>query len=189
MGSAQRWRNALAILLAVTTWALPASITDAVSPVDLDRLLRELSVRPAWGEAPRFALSGLDGRRHTLDALRGRVVLLYFWATWCPICTGELPSRVESLHREFKDRGLTIWAISVGESADEVAAWLKKHPISPQVLLDVDGTAAQTYRATGTPTFVLVDRAGQLAGRGVGPRDWSGDRGRALIRALLGPPS
>ena len=80
-----------------------------------------------------------------------------------------------------------IRAVSVRESPDRVAAWLKQHPITTQVLLDVDGTAAEAYRATGTPTFVLIDRAGQLAGRGVGPRDWSGDRGRTLIRALLAP--
>lgn len=172
-------------MIALAAWSLPAATAHGASPADLDGLLRELSVRPAWGEPPPLALPGLDGRRHTLDALRGRVVLLYFWATWCPICTGELPSRIESLHREFEDRGLVILAISMRESAGEVAAWLKKHPISPPVLLDGDGAATQAYRATATPTFVLVDRAGQLVGRGVGARDWSGDRGRALIRALL----
>jgi hypothetical protein len=78
-----------------------------------------------------------------------------------------------------------IWAVSIREPADRVATWLRQHPISTRVVLDPDGTAAEAYRATGTPTFVLIDRAGQLAGRGVGPRDWTGDRGRALIRALL----
>jgi AhpC/TSA family len=98
-----------------------------------------------------------------------------------------LPSEIESLHREFGARGLVIRPISVRESPDRVSAWLKLHPITTQVLLDVDGAAAEAYRATGTPTFVLIDRAGQLAGRGVGPRDWSGSRGRTLIRALLAP--
>lgn len=78
-----------------------------------------------------------------------------------------------------------VWAVSIREPPERVAAWLRQHPISIRVLLDPDGTAAEAYRATGTPTFVLIDRAGQLAGRGVGPRDWTGDRGRALIRALL----
>jgi peroxiredoxin len=99
-----------------------------------------------------------------------------------------LPSQIEAVHREFKDRGLVVWAISTREAPHHIMAWLKEHPISPQVLLDLDGTVTEAFRATGTPSFVLVDRAGQLVGRGVGPRDWSGDRGRALIRALLSGP-
>jgi peroxiredoxin len=177
------------ILVAVAVWTFPTHMTGAAAPpADLDRLLRELSVRPAWGAPPPLVLAGLDGRRYGLDGLRGRVVLLYFWATWCPVCTGELPSRIESLHREFQDRGLVILAISMREPADTVAAWLKRHPISPPVLLDRDGVATDAYRVTATPTFILLDRSGQLVGRGVGSRDWSGESGRALMRALLGSP-
>jgi peroxiredoxin len=187
-GQITLWLRAVVLMVAVAAWAFPSHGTDAVAPADLDRLLRELSVRPAWGAPPPLALSGVDGQRYALDGLRGRVVLLYFWATWCPICTGELPSQIESLHREFRDRGLVVLAISMREPADAVAAWLKRHPVSAPVLLDRDGVATDAYRATTTPTFVLVDRAGQLVGRGAGPRDWTGDRGRALIRALLGAP-
>jgi len=99
-----------------------------------------------------------------------------------------LPSEIESLHREFKDQGLVVWAISMREAPERVTAWLKQHPISSQVLLDVDGAGSEAFRATGTPTFVLVDRTGQLVGRGVGPREWAGEHGRALIRALLSGP-
>ena len=98
-----------------------------------------------------------------------------------------MPSEIESLHREFKDQGLVVWAISMREAPDRVRAWLARHPISAQVLLDPDGAASDAMRATGTPTFVLVDRAGQLVGRGSGARDWSGEPGHALIRALLRP--
>jgi peroxiredoxin len=177
---------ALAVVLLVAGAVSP---TRALAPADLDPILRDLSIRPAWGDAPPVTLAGLDGATHTLDGLRGKVVLLYFWATWCPICTGELPSRIEALHREFGPRGLVVWAVSMRESPADVRAWLARHPISSEVLLDGDGAASQTYRAAGTPTFVLVDRAGQLAGRGVGPREWTGERGRALIRALLGDPA
>jgi peroxiredoxin len=187
-GQITPWLRAVMMLVAVAIWTIPSQAALAESPADLDRLLRELSVRPVWGEPPGLVLSGLDGRRYALEGLRGRVVLLYFWATWCPICTGELPSRIESLHREFQDRGLVVLAISMRESTDAVAAWLKRHPISPPVLLDSDGTATDAYRATTTPTFVLLDRSGQLVGRGAGPREWTGDSGRALIRALLGSP-
>ncbi len=80
---------------------------------------------------------------------------------------------------------MSIWAISSREEPGQVTAWLRQHPLSVRVLLDPDGSAAVAFRATGTPSFALLDRAGQLVGRGVGPRDWAGERGRALIRALL----
>ncbi len=179
----RRWRAAVTGVLALFAFFISAA--NAVPPDDLDQLLRALSMRPWWGDPPPLTLLGVDGRRHSLDQLRGQVVLLYFWATWCPICTEELPSAVESLHREFKDQGLVIWAISIREVPDHVTAWLKHHPISPAVLLDPNGTATGAFRVTGTPSFVLVDRAGQLVGRGVGPRNWSDEPGRALLRALL----
>ena len=100
-----------------------------------------------------------------------------------------MPSQIEALHREYGGAGgLTVWAVSIREQPETVRAWLRHHPISVPIALDSDGTVAEAYRATGTPTVVLIDRDGQLAGRGVGPRDWTGDRGRALIRSLLAPP-
>jgi peroxiredoxin len=96
-----------------------------------------------------------------------------------------LPSQIESLHRAFHDQGLDILAISIRDTPDQVTAWLRQHPISSRVLLDQRGTVTDAFRVTGTPSFVIVDRAGQLVGHGVGPREWSGDRGGALMRALL----
>jgi peroxiredoxin len=97
-----------------------------------------------------------------------------------------LPSTIESLYREFRPQGLEVWAISSREPRDRVAAWLREHPLSVPVLLDGGGSVALAYRAIATPTFVLVDRTGQLVGRGVGSREWTDERGRALIRTLLG---
>ena len=96
-----------------------------------------------------------------------------------------MPSQIESLHRAFHDQGLDILAISIRDTPDQVTAWLRQHPISSRVLLDQRGTVTDAFRVTGTPSFVILDRAGQLVGRGVGPREWSGDRGGALMRALL----
>ena len=182
-----RWRVALS-MLAVAALSITVPDANAGSAADLDPLLRGLSVRPWWGDPPATTLQGLDGSRHLLPEARGRVLLLYFWATWCPVCTGELPSQIEALHRDLGGQGLEIWAISMRESADRVASWLELHSVSMPVLLDRDGIASDAFRATGTPTFVLVDRSGQLVGRGVGPRDWSGPSARALLRALLNPP-
>ena len=70
---------AASALLALTLFTLTV---EAGAPEDLDPLLRALSVRPWWGDPPTLALVGLDGQRYALDAFKGRVVLLYFWATW-----------------------------------------------------------------------------------------------------------
>ena len=180
------WRSAAVAVLALLIAVLVgAAAPVAAPPDDLDPLLRALSIRPWWGDPPAVPVAALDGRRQSLSELRGQVALLYFWATWCPICTGELPTGIEALHREFRDRGLVVWAISFREAPERVTAWLDRHPVSLRVMVDPDGIAATAFRATATPTFVLVDRHGQLVGRGAGPREWTGERGHALIRALL----
>jgi hypothetical protein len=76
------WRTAVIAVLVVCAPGLVPLTVDAVSPEELDPLLRALSVRPWWGDPPNFALAGLDGRRQSLAGLKGQTVLLYFWATW-----------------------------------------------------------------------------------------------------------
>ena len=82
-----------------------------------------------------------------------------------------------------------VWAVNIKEPRSHVAPWVKEKGLTMPVLLDADGAVTQAYRVTGTPTLVLVDRAGGLVGRAVGPRDWLGDKGRALFAALLAPRS
>jgi peroxiredoxin len=100
-------------------------------------------------------------------------------------CARELPSAIEQVHREFKDQGFTILAVNMRESRDLVAKWVKEKEVTSSVLFDFDGAVTATYRVTATPTVVLVGRDGRLVGRAVGPRDWTGKKGRALIKALL----
>jgi cytochrome oxidase Cu insertion factor (SCO1/SenC/PrrC family) len=83
-----RWRGPVAVRVVVAMLVAVAAVNssgvsaDTLLPADLDPLLRALSVRPWWGDPPRLTLVSLDGLRHSLDPLRGHVVLLYFWATW-----------------------------------------------------------------------------------------------------------
>jgi peroxiredoxin len=99
-----------------------------------------------------------------------------------------LPSTIEQLHREFRDKGLLVWAIDIREPRDRVAQWVKDKGVTSTVLLDTDGSVSGAYRVTGTPTVVLIDRAGRQVARAVGMRPWTGDKGRALVAALLGRP-
>lgn len=100
-----------------------------------------------------------------------------------------MPSTIETLHRRYRDQGLAVWAVNIKEPRSHVARWVKEKGLTMPVLLDADGAATQAYRVTGTPTLVLVDRAGRLVGRAVGTRDWLGEKGRALFAALLAPRS
>jgi peroxiredoxin len=169
----------LALWLACLALAVPAAATNS-----LDALMRDFGLGPLSGEPAPAALPNLAGERVTLQDHRGRLVMLYFWATWCPFCTREMPSAIETIHREFHDQGLTILAINLGESRATVTPWVQHHGLTFPVLLDEGGAVAGAYRVRATPTVVLVDRRGQLVGRAVGVREWDTE-GRALILALL----
>lgn len=99
-----------------------------------------------------------------------------------------MPSTIEQIHREFKDKGLTVWAIDIREPRKLVAAWVKQKGVTSTVLLDADGSVTAAYRVTGTPTVVLIDRGGRQVARAVGMRQWTGDKSRTLIQALLAAP-
>jgi cytochrome c biogenesis protein CcmG, thiol:disulfide interchange protein DsbE len=174
-------RVALGAVLAVTCLTLggASAATDTV-----EALMRDFGVGPLSGEPSPVALPDLAGERITLESQRGRVVMLYFWATWCPFCTREMPSTLETIHKEFRDQGLAVLAINLGESRAAVASWVTQHGLTFPVLLDESGAVAGTYRIRGTPTVIFVGRRGQLVGRTVGSREWDGE-GRALITALL----
>lgn len=92
------------------------------------------------------------------------------------------------MHRQWKDRGLAVRAVNLQEPRELVAQWIQQKQVTVPVLLDATGSVAQAYRVTGTPTVVLIDRAGRLVARGVGMRPWDGERGRALFETLLRTP-
>jgi len=96
-----------------------------------------------------------------------------------------LPSTIERIHREFKDQGLAVVAINLGEERDLVVTWVKSRGVTSPVLLEPTGAVTKSYGIAYTPTVFLVDREGRLVGKAIGIRPWSGDRGRALLRLLL----
>jgi peroxiredoxin len=149
----------------------------------------ELSVVRYKGdaEAPDFSLPTLEGGAVTVSTLRGQVVFLNFWATWCPPCREEMPS-IERLHREFRDQGLAILAVDVDERPTLVAEFMKDFRLSFPILLDRGSEVSSRYGVGGLPTTILVDRRGRIVGGAIGPRDWASPAGRALIRSLLEQP-
>ena len=108
--------------------------------------------------APHFVLSDIDGNSVRLDSFRGKVVLINFWATWCPFCVFEMPD-MERMFKIFSG-DLIVLAINTGESRSKVRRFVEENEISYPVLLDTEGEVTQAYRIRGMPTSYYVDRNG-----------------------------
>jgi thiol-disulfide isomerase/thioredoxin len=139
----------------------------------------------APGPAPDVALPGLAGALVRLDAFRGRVVVLNFWASWCAPCRAEMPA-LEALGRELGPRGLVLLTLNYRESAAVASAFAREVGLTTPVLLDRDGAVARRYQAPGLPATFFVDRGGRLVGSALGYREWQDPAARAYAAALLG---
>ncbi len=134
--------------------------------------------------APDFTLADLNGRRIRLASLKGKVVFLNFWATWCPPCILEMPT-MEKLHREFGSKGLVILAVNFRESPKQVKAFLKEHQLTFTTLLDPKGKVFELYQASSLPTTTFVNKNGQAVGKVIGYRDWHKPEMKEFFRRLL----
>jgi peroxiredoxin len=99
-----------------------------------------------------------------------------------------LPSTIEKVYREMKDKKFAVLAIDIQEDPAKVAAWTTANGITPPVLLDRNGGVAAAYRVTATPTVVLIGRDGRMFARATGTRPWDSRPGRALLDAALAAP-
>ncbi len=176
-------KSLIALLLVVLVGAVAVrGVRDAG---DGPRRFDVVAVAPA--PAPDFSLPGLDGRSVRLAELRGRVVVLNFWATWCEPCREELPG-MQALADHLADRGLVVLAVNYEERADAVRSYAGEAALTVPVLLDHDGAVARRYGVTGLPASFFVDRRGALVGSLLGFRDWRTGTARAYVDGLLGRP-
>ena len=157
-----------------------------VQAEDLPPLTHALTPISKPYAAPVLKLPDLDGQVHDLAALKGKVVLINFWATWCPPCRREMPS-LERLRQRLADMGLAVLAVDVGEDADTVFAFtgqLDPAPAFP-MLLDRDSAAMQRWQVKGLPTTFVVDTQGRVIYRAVGGREFDHDAIVDQLRALV----
>lgn len=161
------------------------------SPVDagaanLSSLLSALDLGGyARGERPPdFAGLTTHGPALTLAELHGKVVLLTFWATWCPPCGPELKV-LESLHRELGAQDLAIVAVNASESMPVVREYSRAQGLTFPILVDPRGDIHRAYGVLGLPTTFVIGRDGHAVARAIGARDWAGARSRELLRELL----
>lgn len=134
--------------------------------------------------APAFEAADLAGQTRTLAGYRGKVVLLNFWASWCPPCLHEMPS-MERLRVNMAGRPLAIVAVSSAEPAADVRAYLSRMPLGFDILLDSDGSNTRHWKVFAMPTTFLIDAQGRLRQVVTGAIDWDAGEGQAAIEALL----
>lgn len=139
---------------------------------------------PTAQAAPALQLSDLDGKHWSLEPLRGRAVLLNFWATWCEPCRAEMPA-LQALARRREAEGLTVLTVNYRESEAAIRRFFDAAAITLTVLLDRDGAAARAWTPRIFPSTVLIDRGGRPRRVVVGEVDWGGDETRRWVDELL----
>jgi thiol-disulfide isomerase/thioredoxin len=137
----------------------PSSANDQTSSVS----------RTDAAAAPDFTLEDLSGKTFSLSMMRGRTVLLDFWASWCGPCRSEMPV-LERLHRQFAERGLMVVGVNVEEPRETAARFIEQQGYTFTVLLDRRLEASMLYNARALPTLVLVDAEGNIRAYGHGTR-------------------
>ena len=115
-----------------------------------------------------FTLTDLAGKSWTLRQLTGKVVVVNFWATWCPPCRKEMPD-LDALYRQFQSKGLVILALS-NEERDVVSKYLSEHPVSYPILLDPGNKVTDSFVVRGIPKTFVYDRSGRLAAESIDMR-------------------
>ncbi|MEZ4587950.1 MAG: TlpA disulfide reductase family protein [Gemmatimonadales bacterium] len=135
--------------------------------------------------SPSFEATTLDGRPVSSESLRGRVVLVNVWATWCPPCRIEMPL-LEAMYQRHRERGLVVLGLSVDtKPADSVRAFLEERKITYPVAIVGDPVIDALGGVTGYPTSFLIDREGRIRHRALGPLAMASFE--PAVRRALGP--
>ncbi|MBI4041694.1 MAG: TlpA family protein disulfide reductase [Deltaproteobacteria bacterium] len=135
-------------------------------------------------EPPALELTDVNGREHVLSHYKGKVVLINYWASWCPPCLLEMPSLV-SAHRKLKDKGFEVLAINLDEHRKTVLSIIEKFKLPFPVFWDPHGDAARKYLIYGLPYTLILDRKGTVQHKFYGGYEWDTGAKFKLLEALL----
>ncbi|MBF0193074.1 MAG: TlpA family protein disulfide reductase [Magnetococcales bacterium] len=135
-------------------------------------------------KAPDLMLTDIDGKHHDITNYRGKVVLVNFWATWCPPCRSEMPS-MQRVWDKFKDKGFVILAVDVGEKADDIIPFAMEYDLEFPIVLDNNDKTARAWKVRGMPTSFLVDKQGNIVYQALGGREWDDVKIIEIIQNLI----
>jgi len=164
-------------LLAIAMFCFP--VVAATSQTTLDPVDDQPMAMP-------LRLKTLDDEQLDLEQLRGRVVLVNFWAVWCTPCRAEMPS-MQKLYEAFDRQQLEIVAVDMGSKASQINAFLDdtEPRLEFKIVLDDIGEVARDWGVRGIPVSFVVDQHGRTVYQAVGERDWSSDAIQRVLRELV----
>ena len=163
-------------IVLLTLWTAAVALAGATG-------LSAVYGRPA---ATDFEVERVDGTQVSLSDLKGRVVLVNFWATWCPPCRQEMPG-IERAWSTLRSEGLEVLAVNVSESRDTVRGFLAETGLAEdfRLVLDPGGAAMKAMEVRGLPTTIIVDKEGRSVYSAMGPREFDSPHIIGLMRELL----
>ncbi|MDR0443524.1 MAG: redoxin domain-containing protein [Treponema sp.] len=163
-----------------------ASIADNKVPADVIRAFREAGIPvAAEGITPvDFSLPLVSGKTLKLSDLKGKVIFLNFWATWCGPCRAEMPS-MEEVYKELKHRDFEILSVNLRESKDMVSAFMLENKLTFPAVLDERGVTGSYYNVQAIPTTYIIDKRGLVVARLVGSIDWNTPKIISALEILL----
>lgn len=157
----------IALVVAIILWPVDVTASRAEYPVQQDDIAATTLIH-AGDVAPDFTVEMLDGKKVTLSELRGKVVLVSFWATWCPPCRLELSHMQKDVIDRFAGEDLVVLPISRGEERGKVEAYIKKMGYTFPIGLDATQDIYRKYASNYIPRSVVVGKDGVVAYVGVG---------------------
>jgi peroxiredoxin len=152
-------------------------------------LFSTVNVQPVKGSppAPVFVLPTLEGRALNSGSLRGKVVLVNFWATWCGPCKEEMPG-LERLQRRFQGEAFELLAVTTDQQEEAIRRFAQQLELTFPILIDEGQDVSSAFGVRGLPTTILIDKQGHVTGRAVGPRAWDSPAAVTLLKSLLETP-
>ncbi len=134
--------------------------------------------------APGFELKDANGNLWRLSDLRGKVVFINFWATWCSVCKSEMPLK-EKLYKKMQGKPFQMLGILFRDNPRNLIPYFKEYSVSPPTLISPDNEAARLYGITGVPETFIIDKDGIVREKIVGPGQWGSPETMALIEKWL----